>query len=61
MLGEIVKREPPADVPCRGYWCHTPDAGLFYECGYGWGAFSCSDCVVNGGNMDPRTGQEVEE
>ena len=43
---------PKSDVPCLGSWHHGID-GDDFECDY-FPAFGCEECVVNGGDRDPR-------
>jgi hypothetical protein len=52
---EALSRPPP--IPCLGRWSHTVD-GSDFDCEYDHaGGFGCEDCIVNGGNLDPRTGR----
>jgi hypothetical protein len=43
---------PESDVPCLGSWHHGMD-GSDFDCDY-WPDFGCEECVVNGGDRDPR-------
>lgn len=49
------KRKRPSPIPCLGYEIHTPDAHE-YDCRYRY-SIECDECIVNGGDMDPRTGR----
>ena len=43
---------PESDVPCLGSWHHGVD-GSDFDCDYNID-FGCDECVVNGGDRDPR-------
>ena len=48
-------------IPCLGYWSHTIN-GSDFDCEYEHaGHFGCEDCVVNGGDMNPREPPEKDE
>jgi len=47
--------EYTSPIPCLGFKIHTPDV-YEYDCKYAK-APSCEECVVNGGDIDPRTGK----
>ena len=50
-----LKKKPA--IPCLGSWSHAVD-GSEYNCEYKYaGKFGCEDCLVNGGDKDPRTGK----
>lgn len=53
-LAEALSQGPP--VVCRGYWSHTT-SGSDFDCEHAHGEIGCSNCVVNGGSLDPRTGK----
>ena len=54
------KLNPDAySIPCKGYEVSNIDGG-YSDCGYGTGIF-CEDCLVTGGNCDPRTGVTLGE
>ena len=55
------KRKRPSPIPCLGYEIHTPDMHE-YDCRYPHAdKVDCGECVVNGGDMDPRTGRKVDK
>lgn len=45
-------KAPKSDVPCLGVW-HEGLDGREFDCDY-YPTFGCEDCVVNGGDRDPR-------
>lgn len=47
--------EYTSPIPCLGFKIHTSDAHE-YDCEYEHAPI-CEDCIVNGGNIDPRTGK----
>lgn len=47
--------EYTSPIPCLGFEIHTPDIHE-YDCKYAK-APCCEECVVNGGDIDPRTGK----
>lgn len=42
-----------SDVPCKGYTIDSINFGRDFDCGYS-PEFGCEECVVNGGDRDPR-------
>lgn len=55
---EAVLAHPPP-IPCLGRWIHTTN-GSDFDCDYPRaGKIGCGDCIVNGGEFDPRTGRRV--
>ena len=43
-------------IPCLGFQNNGPD-NYDYDCEY-YPGFFCEDCILNGGNYDPRTGKK---
>lgn len=55
------RKKPPPPIPCRGYEINTPDQHE-YDCAYEHvGDIDCGECIVNGGDMDPRTGKKARK
>lgn len=53
-------KKPPPPFPCAGYSCG--ERGVEFDCDYPYaGKVDCSDCVLNGGQRDPRTGKRYVE
>jgi hypothetical protein len=52
----MPKKKRRKRIPiCLGTWSVPTTDGQEFECGYGVG-FTCEQCKVNGGDLDPRDG-----
>lgn len=60
-MTEPTKKLPPP-FPCAGYSCGEGGVEFEFDCDYPYaGKVDCSDCVLNGGQRDPRTGKRYVE
>lgn len=56
------RQKVPSHIPCKGRWIEMYEHGRDFDCDYeNVGSIDCSDCVCNGGSMDPRTGKRYVE
>lgn len=48
-------------IVCMSERVGSPITGYDYECQYEHGDINCSDCILCGGKIDPRTGKRANK